>query len=137
MITVIYFISSGSQSSAFFMVKTMISTSEIGQQTEIFVSDFLEKSGYKILDRNFRSQLGEIDIIAFKDKEISFVEVKKMISSWQISDISRKVDNIKQFKIKSSASYYLAQNKDIKYDLISFDVAAVYGNRIEYFKGAF
>lgn len=115
----------------------MVSSSEKGIKSEIYVSDYLKRSGYRILDRNFRSQLGEIDIIASKDNMISFVEVKKMVSSWQISDISKKVDNVKQFKIKSTASYYLAQNKDIKYDLISFDVAAVYGNRIDYFRGAF
>lgn len=81
--------------------------------------------------------MGEIDIIACKNNSISFVEVKQMVRHWQISDISNKVNYSKQFKIKATASYYLAHNKDIKYDLISFDVAAVNGSKIDYFKGAF
>lgn len=52
----------------------------IGSEGENIAAKFLKDKGYKILDRNFKNckgrQVGEIDIIAEKNKEIIFVEVK-------------------------------------------------------------
>lgn len=48
----------------------------LGQKGEDIAVDFLEGSGYKVLDRNFRCRNGEIDIIALDGKSIVFVEVK-------------------------------------------------------------
>jgi putative endonuclease len=38
--------------------------------------DYLQSSGYTVLQRNFYSRFGEIDIIAIKDETLHFVEVK-------------------------------------------------------------
>ena len=38
--------------------------------------DFLIDRGYRILDRNFHSRFGEIDIVAQKDETLHFIEVK-------------------------------------------------------------
>ena len=43
---------------------------------EDLATEFLRKKGYKILERNFEANQGEIDIIAKDDKELVFVEVK-------------------------------------------------------------
>ena len=115
----------------------MKNTLTIGKNTESYVSEYLKKNGFCVIERNYRSNVGEIDIIASKNRTISFVEVKKIVSSWDVSDISYKVSISKQYKIKRTASSYLAHHSDIKYDLISFDVAAVQGNKVEYYKGAF
>ena len=52
----------------------------IGQSGEEVAATYLKKSGYQILDRNYANvrgiRLGEIDIVAEKDKHIVFVEVK-------------------------------------------------------------
>ena len=52
----------------------------LGSQGEFLASEFLKEKGYKIITRNFKNckgrQLGEIDIIAEKNKEIIFIEVK-------------------------------------------------------------
>ena len=47
-----------------------------GNLGEDFAADYLEKEGYTILERNYATKLGEIDIIAQKDNFIAFVEVK-------------------------------------------------------------
>ena len=47
-----------------------------GNLGEDFAADYLEKEGYRILERNYATKLGEIDIIAQKDNFIAFVEVK-------------------------------------------------------------
>lgn len=51
-------------------------TTEIGILAETDAVKYLIKKGYKIVDRNFKNKLCEIDIIAKKDKIIYFVEVK-------------------------------------------------------------
>lgn len=114
-----------------------MNTVEVGHQCEILVGKYLEKNGYSILHRNFRCREGEIDIIASKDEVLCAVEVKKIPSSWDISDISLKIDFRKQLKIKKTLSYYLAHNYDKKYHKIRFDAAAVQNGSVTYWEGAF
>lgn len=49
---------------------------ELGRHGEQLAVDYLEAHHYEILDRNWRCSHGEIDIIARRDGEISFIEVK-------------------------------------------------------------
>ena len=46
----------------------MAEHNELGQLGEDLAVDFLQKNGYEILDRNWRFQKAEIDIIAQKDQ---------------------------------------------------------------------
>ena len=56
---------------------TVQSTSEKGAYGENLAVEFLEKKDYNIIKRNFHfGKTGEIDIIAEKDDELIFVEVK-------------------------------------------------------------
>lgn len=52
------------------------STFESGRAGEEVASRILQKKGYKIINRNFHSKLGEIDLIAIDGKTLVFVEVK-------------------------------------------------------------
>lgn len=47
-----------------------------GAQAETKVAEFLEKSGFKIIERNWKTPQCEIDIVAEKDNCMYFVEVK-------------------------------------------------------------
>ena len=64
---------------------------------ELSVKELLNK-GYRILERNFSSRYGEIDIIAENDNYIIFVEVKlrKIINNWYPKE---SVNKSKQRKI--------------------------------------
>jgi putative endonuclease len=53
-----------------------MNTTFLGAQAEKLVSDHLRVQGYKILDRNWRRQTCEIDIVAKKSEIVFFVEVK-------------------------------------------------------------
>lgn len=53
-----------------------MSTVTAGKLGEEAAVKLLEKQGYKIIGRNFRSKYGEIDIIAIEGKVLVFVEVK-------------------------------------------------------------
>ena len=47
-----------------------------GLAEEAKACEYLEKKGYQIIERNYRSGKGEIDIVAFSEKCLCFVEVK-------------------------------------------------------------
>jgi len=51
-------------------------TTAIGRRAEELVAEFLQNQGYKILGRNWRSKVCEIDIIASKGQIVYFIEVK-------------------------------------------------------------
>jgi len=49
---------------------------ELGNKGETIASGYLKEIGYKILEKNFRTRDGEIDLIAQDSEEIVFIEVK-------------------------------------------------------------
>src|SRR3989338_7305412 len=55
-------------------------TQKVGELGENIACKYLIKNGYVVLDRNFSTRLGEIDIIAEKGNSLYFVEVKSTIS---------------------------------------------------------
>lgn len=80
---------------------------EIGLNAEERVAKYLLKNGYKILKRNFHSKFGEIDIIAKKDKLLSFIEVKY---SKKYNPIYR-ITPTKMQKIIKTVDYFFMLNK--------------------------
>ncbi|MFA6006516.1 MAG: YraN family protein [Candidatus Paceibacterota bacterium] len=50
----------------------------IGQIGENCATTYLERHGYTVIERNYRKKYGEIDIIALKDGNLHFVEVKSV-----------------------------------------------------------
>lgn len=83
-----------------------MSTKDLGKLGENLAVEFLERNGYKILQRNFRSKLGEIDIIAQEKDTLVFVEVKtrwsqkfglpeEAITPWKIRSIVKTAEYFK------------------------------------------
>ena len=83
---------------------------EIGAFGEEYTVKYLKKQGYKILDRNFHSRFGEIDIIASKKDIIAFIEVKTRGEN-AIYSPREAVDFHKQQKCIKTAQTYLVQNR--------------------------
>ena len=69
----------------------MAKHNEIGKIGEKIAKTFLMKQGFSVLETNYRTKYGEIDIIAKKDNKLRFIEVKSI----EISDFS----DIKNLKI--------------------------------------
>lgn len=106
-----------------------------GKLGEDLVCVFLEKKGYNILERNFHSRWGEIDIIAKDGDAVVFVEVKTRKSS-AFGAPAEYVTLAKKKKIIKTAFIYL-NGEECE---MRFDVAEVfYGteNRINYIENAF
>lgn len=96
---------------------------ELGNLGEEIASEYLQKENYKIIERNFYCKQGEIDIIAQKQKEIIFVEVKTRTNNL-FGIPAEAVNNIKQRHIKQVANYFLCKNNLLE-RFIRFDVIEI------------
>lgn len=109
--------------------------SKIGKLGEDLATKFLADNGYKIIDRNFHTRYGEIDLIAQQGDEILFVEVKTRTSN-KYGYPEQAVDNSKikhlllaikiYFKINNLSSFW-------RLDIISIELDGV-TPKIEWFK---
>lgn len=94
---------------------------EIGRFGEGKAVKYLKRKGYKILERNFFSRYGEIDIIALDKKEIVFIEIKSRTNSLY-GNPAEAVTNNKLNHIYNTAKYYLyihnLLNKPVRIDVI-------------------
>lgn len=102
----------------------MYKNQEIGKLGEELASKYLQDLGYEILCRNFSCRQGEIDIIAYKKKEIIFIEVKTR-TNLRFGRPSEAVTNVKQTHIKKAAEYYIYRNH-LEYKYIRFDIIEIY-----------
>ncbi len=97
-------------------------TAETGKAGENCVASWLEERGYEILERNFHSRFGEIDIIAKRGTYIAFVEVKTRAPNSLVSPLEA-ITPAKQRKLTATAMEYLRQNPSELQP--RFDAAAV------------
>lgn len=108
----------------------------VGREKEELAERYLKGLGYEILEKNFYSYAGEIDIIA-RDKEyLVFVEVKYRRSLSQ-GYAAEAVNVRKQQKIYHAARYYLYKNGFSDRTPCRFDVVAIQGDAITLLKNAF
>jgi putative endonuclease len=98
----------------------------LGNIAEDKACKFLQKNGFKIVDRNFYSKFGEIDIIALKNRVLHFIEVKSGKNFEPIYAITpTKID-----RILKSINYYLLKNRvDFDYCV---DAIVIKQNSIEF-----
>lgn len=95
----------------------------LGKQGEEFATGFLIKKGYKIKERNYKSTLGEIDIIALSGETIVFIEVKTR-SSLKFGLPFEAVTKKKQHQISKTALHYMSKMK-ISETAARFDIVSV------------
>ena len=117
------------------------SNQRFGVLGEKLAARYLKEQGYKILKKNYKNKLGEIDIIAVDKNEIVFVEVKTRSASPYLSG-QYAVDQRKQFHIMRTASYYLSVTKcelQPRFDIIEVEVERTTGQmtKINHIKNAF
>jgi putative endonuclease len=110
----------------------MAEHNEIGKIGENIAKTFLVKQGFSILDLNYRTRYGEIDIVAKKDNKIHFIEVKSI----KVTDLNQTKhlhvqpeDNLtfaKWSKFKISVEMYL-QHKSVPHETkYQIDLACTY-----------
>ncbi|UNK16724.1 YraN family protein [Paenibacillus sp. N3/727] len=95
-----------------------------GAAAEEAAASFLVERGLSILDRNWRSRMGEIDIIANDRGTLVFVEVRSRSGTSTYGTPSESVNHRKIAQVRSIAQQYIHYKKS--YDIpIRFDVVAV------------
>ena len=98
----------------------MNKSGETGKLGEDLACAYLTEKGYRILQRNFRCRLGEIDIIAQTAEFLVFVEVK-LRKNDRYGSAAEYVTTAKQARIRNTAKYYLtyrAANLQPRFDVI-------------------
>jgi len=109
---------------------------ELGAKGEDVARDMYKIKGYRIVQRNFKCRVGEIDLICAKDKLLVFCEVKAR-TRLAFGMPAESVDEKKMRHIRRVASSYLSQglrlNRLYKEFDIRFDVVEVIfvGNKCE------
>jgi len=99
---------------------------QVGNNGEQRAAKFLEQAGYEVLERNYRSRYGEVDIIVCRKETVVFVEVK----TWPRGDffsLAQAVDERKQKRIIKTAKCFLAEHRQyneyyVRFDLIALDM---------------
>jgi putative endonuclease len=84
---------------------------EKGRASEEYVVEYLQGQGLEIVETNFTTRYGEIDVIAKKDDLLIIVEVKSFKTKNRLVRPANAVTIKKQEKIKNTANIYLAKNK--------------------------
>jgi len=113
----------------------MLSNTEKGKIAENIACKYIEDKNYLILERNYRTRRGEIDIIAKNNNYIVFIEVKYRKDT-ENGYPRESVTKLKQNKIKKTAVNYIVRNNIINANF-RFDVIEILGNNIEHIENAF
>lgn len=109
--------------------KSMGDNKIIGNLGEEFAANVLARNGFQIIDRNFRTRFGEMDIIAKKNDCLHFIEVKTRTQEIY----GRPCDSItedKKRKLRKIAEVYM-NLKRVYWREISLDVFELSSNLIE------
>lgn len=95
----------------------------LGERGETAGWKYLADRDYKILEKNFRCPLGEIDVIAVKDGRLIFIEIKTR-SGDRFGSPQEAVTPLKQKKLLRLAEWYM-KSAGKNESLVSFHVLAV------------
>ncbi len=94
-----------------------------GKKGELLASQYLQKKGLQIIEKNWRCRWGEIDLIALQGKKLIFVEVK----SRQTKNYGKGLEAVhysKQQKMLRTALHYLQKHpghEDYAFAVVSID----------------
>lgn len=121
------------------MIKKNPSNREFGDYGEQIAVDFLLRNNVEIVDRNIRTDYGEIDILGRKDGILIFFEVKTR-RSHRFGNPEESVNKKKQEHMKNSAIVYVQTKFDTyidwRIDLLAIRINNVEKISVRWFKNA-
>ena len=122
-----------------------MSTKHIGDRGETLAAQYLEDAGYRIMDRNYRYERAEVDLVCFDPTgaqrgEIVFIEVKTR-SGLGYGAPEEAVTDEKQERIAHASQAYLyerhLEGAPARFDVISILLNQGEAPHIKHFKNAF
>ena len=97
---------------------------EEGIQGEEQAAKTLKSKGYRIIEKNYRSPFGELDIIAEEGGYLVFVEVKKR-NTRTFGDSFEAINAVKKKRIVRTAMFYMKthkyQDRKVRFDVVGID----------------
>lgn len=117
----------------------MTENKKLGDRGEDYTARYLEKQGFHIVEKNWHSRYGEIDIIAQNGEWLLFVEVKTRRSGSMVSG-EQAITPQKQKKLQMTAECYLLEHPTEKQPRFDAAVLTVNGDKLldfTYYKSAF
>lgn len=113
---------------------------ELGILGESMAAEYLTNLGWRVVSKNFKNDLGEVDIIAWDNKTIVFIEVKTRSSDLYGSPLEA-VGKHKQKQLVRVAQSFLKQNRiydtDARFDVIGIICEDKLYPEIQHVKNAF
>ncbi len=109
-----------------------------GREAETRAWQYLQSRGLRLLQRNYRSRRGEIDLVLQDRDSVVFVEVRYRRES-RFGSGAESVDRRKQSKLIACAQHYLQAYPKIASQPCRFDVVSVGGpdESVEWIRNAF
>jgi len=95
----------------------------LGDRGEMIAWDYLLQNGFKLLEKNYRCKIGEIDVIAIKKKRIHIIEIKTRAHNRR-GRPEEAVGPQKQQKLIRLAEWYFKTKNQMEVP-VSFDVLAI------------
>ncbi len=95
-----------------------------GKQAEVIAEKYLTQRGLRLLTKNFRCKLGEIDLILWDRGSLVFVEVRARANT-HFAFPAETVDYHKQTKIIRTAEFFLLQYTQYAQHTCRFDVVGL------------
>ena len=112
---------------------------DLVKRGEGVAADYLEQQGYSILERGWRSGHKDIDLIAFKQGILAFVEVKTRKNNAYIQP-QQAVDRHKIKLLMTAANRYICNNNidaEIRFDIVAITGTDYSNYKIEHIEQAF
>ena len=109
-------------------------TIEVGATSEDRAVDHLLRQGYRIVERNFRCKVGELDVIARDGRTLVFVEVRSRRRT-EFGSALEAVNWGKRKKVSRVAQAYLVRRRP-RFETARFDVIAITGSELVHIKDA-
>ena len=101
-----------------------MNTKTVGNDGENRAAAFLESKGFSIIERNWRTNRGEIDIIAYKNDTLVFVEVNTLPNG-TLDMIQRELNYQKRERILKTSKRFLLKHRQYSNSYVRFDVIVI------------
>ena len=101
-----------------------MNTKERGNRGEEKAASYLISKGFSIIERNWRTKGGEIDIIAYKNDILVFVEVKTLPNG-TMDMIQRELNYQKRQRIIKTSKRFLLNHRQYSNSYVRYDVIVI------------
>jgi putative endonuclease len=99
---------------------------QLGRLGEQLATEHLIRRGFEIVERNYRTRWGELDIVAYDGRTLAFCEVKTRRLTAPGRDPLESVHAVKRSKVRKMAGRWLIERTDRPYaDNVRFDAIGV------------